>query len=96
VGSSNSIRETMLQHSAQIAARAPEWTAVMGGVTNYIMNDCGGGQRVLKLAWVINFQKLATIRFSQPSSRAITTPVPLTGSILRCRAATGWPGSSSI
>lgn len=44
-----------------IAARAPAWAAAMGRVTNYVMSDCGGGQRVLKLAWVIDFQKLATI-----------------------------------
>jgi protein-S-isoprenylcysteine O-methyltransferase Ste14 len=46
---------------APIGARAPAWAAMMGPVRDYIMNDCGGGQRVLKLAWVINFQKLATI-----------------------------------
>ena len=33
----------------------------MGRVNNYIMNDIGGGRRSLKLAWVINFQKLAGI-----------------------------------
>lgn len=33
----------------------------MGRVTNYLLNDCGGGRRVLKLAWVINFQKISTI-----------------------------------
>ena len=33
----------------------------MGRLSRYIMNDCGGGPRVLTLAWVINFQKLTTI-----------------------------------
>ena len=42
-------------------AKAPSWAEVMGRVNRYVMNDFGGGQRVLKLAWVINFQKLTTI-----------------------------------
>lgn len=46
---------------APIAARALAWAAAMGRVTNYLMNDCGGGRRVLKLAWAINFQTVATI-----------------------------------
>ena len=33
----------------------------MGRVNRYVMNDLGGGQCVLKLAWVINFQKPTTI-----------------------------------
>jgi protein-S-isoprenylcysteine O-methyltransferase Ste14 len=33
----------------------------MGRVTNYLLNDCGGGRRVLKPALVINFQKISTI-----------------------------------
>ena len=33
----------------------------MGRVTNYLLNDFGGGRRRLKLARVINFQKLTTI-----------------------------------
>ena len=41
-------------------AVAPAWAA-MGRLNRYIMSDCGGGRRLLKLAWVINFQKLATI-----------------------------------
>ena len=40
---------------------ATAWAAAICRVTNYLMNDCGSGRRVLKLAWVINFQKLATI-----------------------------------
>jgi len=33
----------------------------MGRINHFIMNDFGGGRRLLKLAWVINFQKLATV-----------------------------------
>ena len=33
----------------------------MGRIDYFIMNDLGGGRRLLKLAWVINFQKLTTI-----------------------------------
>src|SRR5262245_4727744 len=40
---------------------APGWIAAMGRLSRYIMNDYGGGPRVLRLAWVINFQKLTTI-----------------------------------
>ena len=32
----------------------------MRRVTNYLVNDFGGGPRPWKLAWVINFQKLGT------------------------------------
>jgi protein-S-isoprenylcysteine O-methyltransferase Ste14 len=40
---------------------APGWVVSMGRLSRYIMNDYGGGRRVLKLAWIINFQKLTTI-----------------------------------
>ena len=49
------------QGSSAAAIRPSAWAAAMGRVTNYLMNDCGGGRRVLKLAWVINFQKLSAI-----------------------------------
>src|SRR5262249_43608387 len=58
------VRQADVSQSASLARTtvgAPAWAAAMGRVTNYVMNDCGGGRRVLKLAWVINFQKLATI-----------------------------------
>ena len=41
--------------------QGPSWAEAMGRVNRYVMNDLGGGQRVLKPAWVINFQKLTTI-----------------------------------
>jgi hypothetical protein len=33
----------------------------MGCVNYYVMNDFGGGPRLWKLAWVINFQKLGKL-----------------------------------
>ena len=47
-----------LQH---IATEPPAWAETAGRVIHYLMNDFGGGRRWLKLAWVINFQKLSTI-----------------------------------
>ena len=47
-----------LQH---ITSEPPAWARTVGSVIHYLMNDFGGGRRRLKLAWVINFQKLATI-----------------------------------
>jgi hypothetical protein len=40
---------------------APGWVVSMGRLNRYIMTDSGGGQRWLKIAWIINFQKLTTI-----------------------------------
>ena len=40
---------------------APGWVVTMGRLSRSIMTDYGGGPRVLKVAWVINFQKLTTI-----------------------------------
>jgi hypothetical protein len=40
---------------------APRWVVAMGRLSRYISNDFGGGPQVLKLAWIINFQKLTTI-----------------------------------
>src|SRR4029077_1072031 len=37
---------------------APGWVVSMGRLTRYITYDYGGGRRWLKIAWVINFQKL--------------------------------------
>jgi hypothetical protein len=37
------------------------WVVAIGRLDRYIMNDYGGGPRVLTLAWIINFQKLTTI-----------------------------------
>src|SRR5215471_15359175 len=47
--------------SAPIPATTPAWAATISRVTNYVLNDLGGGPRLWKLAWVINFQKLGTL-----------------------------------
>jgi aryl-alcohol dehydrogenase-like predicted oxidoreductase len=43
--------------STPIPAKAPAGAAAMRRVTNYLVNDFGGGPRPWKFAWVINFQK---------------------------------------
>jgi protein-S-isoprenylcysteine O-methyltransferase Ste14 len=45
----------------RLPGKAPVWAQTMHRWTDYFVNDVGGGPRVWKLAWVINFQKLATI-----------------------------------
>ncbi len=45
------------------ARDAPAWAEVMRRVTNYMVNDFGGGPRAWKFAWVINFQKTGTFPF---------------------------------
>jgi hypothetical protein len=47
--------------STPLPGKAPAWATTMRRWTNYLTNDFGGGPRSWKLAWVINFQKLATI-----------------------------------
>ena len=39
---------------------APAWAQIMRRVTQYLSQDCLGGPRPWKLAWVINFQKAGT------------------------------------
>ena len=51
----------ILQDLQDIPIEPPAWAKTAGSVIHYLMNDFGGGRRRLKLAWVINFQKLATI-----------------------------------
>src|SRR5262249_14115118 len=46
--------------SATMPARAPAWAATIGRVSNYVMNDFGGGPRPWKLAWVIHFPNPGT------------------------------------
>lgn len=41
----------------------PAWAAAMRKVSNWLSQDCGGGPRPWKLAWVINFQKGGTLLF---------------------------------
>jgi len=47
--------------STSLPGNAPAWAQTMRRWTNYLTNDFGGGPRVWKLAWVINFQKAGTI-----------------------------------
>ena len=42
---------------------APGWAIALNRFTQYAVNDCGGGPRPWKFAWVINFQKCGTFFF---------------------------------
>jgi len=42
---------------------APAWAVAMRKFNNWLLQDVGGGPRVLKFAWVINFQKAGTFLF---------------------------------
>lgn len=41
----------------------PAWAAAMRRLTDALVNDFGGGPRLWKLAWVVNFQKGGTFLF---------------------------------
>jgi len=45
------------------ATGAPRWAEAMRRFNQYIMFDIGGGPRLLKLAWVINTQKILCFPF---------------------------------
>jgi hypothetical protein len=48
--------------STPVSGKAPAaWAQTMRRWTDYLTNDLGGGPRVWKLTWVINFQKAGTI-----------------------------------
>ena len=51
IGSNPPVRQGL--HT--IPATPPAWAVVAGRVIHHMMNDFGGGRRLLKLAWVINF-----------------------------------------
>ena len=42
---------------------APLWARKIQGLTNFMVNDFGGGPRPWKFSWVINFQKCGTFFF---------------------------------
>ena len=42
---------------------APAWAQKSRAITDYIVNDFGGGPRPWKFSWVINFQKAGTFVF---------------------------------
>ena len=44
-------------------ANGPAWARNTRRFTNWLVNDCGGGPRPWKFAWVINFQKGGTFLF---------------------------------
>jgi protein-S-isoprenylcysteine O-methyltransferase Ste14 len=43
-----------------VPTRAPAWAVALRRVTDYLVNDFGGGPRPWKFAWVINVQKAGT------------------------------------
>src|SRR5215468_8701616 len=53
--------DSSLRSSVHNRTRPPTWAAMIGRFTNYVLSDFGGGPRLWKLAWVINFQKLGTL-----------------------------------
>lgn len=52
-----------LKPSTLDTSRAPAWALGMRQMTNYLSQDCLGGPRPWKAAWVINFQKAGTFFF---------------------------------
>jgi len=60
-GNNGEAKKTTATSSAPIPAKAPAWATAIGRISNYVLNDFGGGPRPWKLAWVINFQKLSTL-----------------------------------
>jgi len=42
---------------------APPWVLKLNHFTDYAVNDFGGGPRLWKFSWVINFQKCGTFFF---------------------------------
>ncbi len=44
-------------------AGAPRWLRAWAAINEYLSTEMGGGPRVLKLSWVINFQKGGTFLF---------------------------------
>src|SRR5215831_12541219 len=79
-----------LQH---IPTEPPAWAQTAGRAIHHLMNDFGGGRRCLKLAWVINFQKLATIPLLSIFMFKYKTSALRPGFMPQCRAVTDWYGS---
>jgi protein-S-isoprenylcysteine O-methyltransferase Ste14 len=46
-----------------VVTPVPAWAGALRKVSNWLSQDCGGGPRPWKLAWVINFQKGGTLLF---------------------------------
>ena len=49
--------------STPLRANGPGWATAMRRITDFLISYFGGGPRVWKLAWVINFQKTGTFPF---------------------------------
>jgi protein-S-isoprenylcysteine O-methyltransferase Ste14 len=49
--------------SPTVKSEAPVWALKLRALSDYLSSDCLGGPRVLKLAWVVNFQKAGTFIF---------------------------------
>lgn len=49
--------------AAPEATAAPRWAVKMRAISNYLSQDCLGGPRPWKFAWVVNFQKAGTFIF---------------------------------
>src|SRR5215472_10470881 len=79
-----------LQH---IPTEPPAWAQTAGRAIHHLMNDFGGGRRCLKLAWVINFQKLATIPLLSIFMFKYKTSALRPGFMPQCTAVTDWYGS---
>lgn len=54
---------TAFEASAATMAPAPSWVQKLRRLNYWLVQDCGGGPRPWKLAWVINFQKVTTAAF---------------------------------
>lgn len=48
---------------ASTATAGPAWAQGLRRFTTWVSQDCGGGPRPWKLAWVVNFQKCGTFFF---------------------------------
>ena len=50
-------------HTAPATTTAPGWAITMRRLSDWLVNDLGGGPRPWKLAWIVNFQKCGTFIF---------------------------------
>ncbi len=71
-----------------VANSAPSWALAMRRFTQWLAWDFGGGPRLLKMSWVINFQKVGTFPLLASSSGTTACIRWRPGSIWPCMAAT--------
>ena len=67
-----------------VSGAAPALALRMRAFVTYFSEDFLGGPRVLKMAWVINFQKGGTFLFYALLLLFIATRLPPPGSMSRC------------